>query len=359
MDDPIEISGAGPAGLAAAIVAAKAGRRVIVYEQRGEVGARFSGDFQGLENWTTEGDVLEGLAGFGIEPTFDALPVREQISYDPKGERRVLRSAHPFYYLVRRGPYPGSLDEGLKQQALAAGVELRLKQRREDSRPRAVVASGPKRSLIVAAGYTFPTDLPDGCYVALSDRLAPGGYAYLLIWGGKATLATCIFRDFPKVSDYLGRAVRFFEEKTGIVIEDPRRCGGVGDAYLPRPLGRVPNLAGEAAGIQDALWGFGIRYALMSGCIAGRVALGEPRDALADLWTQRICRPVEASFVNRWLYSSCGDVTYRLLLRLLARSRDPRGFMRDFYRPRWWKLLFSPLAAGLSAQRLALERGAD
>jgi len=49
----IEIAGAGPAGLTAAITLAQAGRKVVVHEAYKEVGHRFSRDFQGLENWTT------------------------------------------------------------------------------------------------------------------------------------------------------------------------------------------------------------------------------------------------------------------------------------------------------------------
>ena len=55
----IHISGA---GLAAALTIAKSGGKAIVHELKGAVGARFHGDFQGLENWTTSEDVLEELA---------------------------------------------------------------------------------------------------------------------------------------------------------------------------------------------------------------------------------------------------------------------------------------------------------
>lgn len=47
---PINIVGAGPAGLAAAITLARAGRAVIVHEAQAEVGYRFQRDLQGLEN---------------------------------------------------------------------------------------------------------------------------------------------------------------------------------------------------------------------------------------------------------------------------------------------------------------------
>ena len=48
-DGILRIVGAGPAGLTAAIVAARAGRRVIVSERSSKVAHRFYGDFQGLE----------------------------------------------------------------------------------------------------------------------------------------------------------------------------------------------------------------------------------------------------------------------------------------------------------------------
>ncbi len=47
----IKIAGAGISGLTAAIVLARAGYRVKVYERMNEVGKRFNGDFQGLMNW--------------------------------------------------------------------------------------------------------------------------------------------------------------------------------------------------------------------------------------------------------------------------------------------------------------------
>lgn len=49
---PIKILGAGLSGLSAAITLAKAGQPVDVFEVENEVGKRFRGDLEGLENWS-------------------------------------------------------------------------------------------------------------------------------------------------------------------------------------------------------------------------------------------------------------------------------------------------------------------
>ena len=58
----VHIVGAGPAGIAAALTVAQAGSQAIIHEQRPDVGSRFHGDLQAVENWTTNADALEELA---------------------------------------------------------------------------------------------------------------------------------------------------------------------------------------------------------------------------------------------------------------------------------------------------------
>ncbi|HEX4499051.1 MAG TPA: NAD(P)/FAD-dependent oxidoreductase, partial [Thermoanaerobaculia bacterium] len=335
--ETLHVVGAGPAGLTAAIVARRAGRPVVVHERRRDVGSRFHGDFQGLENWSTESDVLDELGALGIEPTFEAIPFRQQVCFGPDGREHVFRTASPFYYLVRRGPEPGTLDHALKQQALAAGAEIRFGETVRHPFGGGVAAWGPRRADVLAVGYLFETDLADGSFAVLDDRLAPKGYAYLLVAGGRATLATCMFRDFHREDEYLERTLDFFRRRVGFTMRRARRFGGVGTTRPPRAeaLAHVA-WAGEAAGLLDALWGFGIRYALRSAQLA---ALGSSR----QLWETAIGRPLRASFVNRFFYERAGTAAYRWLLWRLTHTRDPRRYLRRAYHPSPWKRALFPL----------------
>jgi flavin-dependent dehydrogenase len=341
----VSISGAGPAGLAAAMTLARAGVPAVVREFRHDVGARFHDDFQGIENWTTPGDVLEELAELGLETRVELAPCREGIFYDPAGRESVLRSENPFFYLVRRGPGPGTLDSAMKSVALECGVELRFGERGEErSRGATIQAHGPRGCDALAVGYVFETGMSDGVYGVLSDQIAPKGYAYLLVNRGRGTIGACLFDDFAEEKRYLDRTLDFFDRQVGLRMENPRRFGGTGQISLTRTARRGGVLlAGEAAGFQDALWGFGIRYALLSGHLAARALLsGADYDRL---WKRRFGGLQRASVVNRYFFARMGHPGYRWLMRALRRAPDPRDWLRRFYAPSLCKSLWAPIAA--------------
>ncbi len=349
---PVEILGAGPAGLAAALAAARSGRPVTLYERRAEVGSRFHGDLQGLENWTTPGDVLEELATLGIETTFDCVPIREGLFFDADGRERMVRSERPAFYLVRRGTGAGTLDQGLKAQALAVGVTIRFLEAPPELPDGGIRTPGPARCDALDVGYVFETDMPDGVFGALSERLAPKGYAYLLVSRGWGTVASCLFDDYGNAREYRERAREFFERKAGLRMRSARAFGGTGNVR-PRPIVRSGNTlyAGEAAGLQDALWGFGMRYALVSGHMAARAFCDSaPRQYERSL-RERFAGFVKASVVNRYFYERLGDEGYARLLHAIARAADARDWLRRFYAPCLWKTLWFPVA------RIAVEAG--
>jgi flavin-dependent dehydrogenase len=352
--EAIHIVGAGPAGLAAALTVARAGRQAIVHEQRQDVGSRFHGDLQGIENWTTRDDALDELRASGIDPSFGSQPFCEAAFYDPEGREYTCRSPTPMFYLVRRGREPGTLDQQLKAQALAAGVEIRFRDPVHRLPQGGIVAGGPRGSDAIVVGYVFETHRADGVFAVLSDRLAPRGYAYLLVSHGRGTVATCLFEDFHREKLYLERTIAFFQKRAGLAMRHPVRFGGTGNVLLPSTA-RHGNIlfAGEAAGFQDALWGFGIRIAMLSGHLAAQALLaGAPAD-YDRLWRRRLGDLVRVSIVNRYLFDRMEDRGYVRLMRSIGRADDTRQWLRRHYGPSPGKRLLLALARRAARSRRA------
>lgn len=340
--EPVTIVGAGLAGLACAIVLARAARPVIVREWHKTVGNRFHGDFQGLENWSDSQDVFDELRAAGIETSFDCHPVREGVAFDAWGEAYPIHGDRPLYYLVRRGGRSGSLEFALLKQAIAAGAEVRFGDRVADPEGSAVLAIGPRTADAIATGYVFETDRPDGNWIAFNDRLAPLGYAYLLIHAGRGTVASCMFTGFKRQAEYVERTMAFFREKAGLEMHNPKPFGGFANFRLPRTAvqGGRP-VVGEQAGFQDALAGFGMRYALRSGILAARSLL-EGTD-YTRLWRQELLPLLRTGVSNRFIFNSAGARGRRWALRGMSRS-DTTTKLRRLYRPSLLTRLVFPLA---------------
>ncbi len=332
----LDIVGAGPSGLSAALAARALGVEVTVYEKRADAGARFHGDFQGLENWTSRIDVLAELEAIGIQTNFAHTPIYEVVCLSVDGSAHTVRATEPIFYLLRRGSEPGTLDHALKAQALEAGIQIRFGERQRQIIDAGVVAEGPHRADVIAAGFVFDTDMANGCYATVSDRLAPGGYSYLLVDRGRGTVATCMFRGFHDERQHLDATVEFFQRAVGLRWQAAHRFGGSGNYQCVRTtrIGTHCHV-GESAGFQDALFGFGLRYALTSGHLAGR-SLAEGND-FDQAWRTRLAGLNSTSLFNRWLYERLGDWGRRAFLKHAMAGRDPRRMLGRIYAPTRWK----------------------
>ncbi len=341
---PLKIAGAGPAGLAAAITLARAGCAVEIHEAHDRVGFRFGHDLQGLENWSTRGDVLDALRAQGLSTDFEMMPGHDGFVFDAWGKRYRLHSEQPFFYLLVRGSEPGSLDDILLQQARSLGVDVRFNSRLKQLDGAGILAAGPQSAEVIAVGYHFRTDMDDGYWVICDDTLAPKGYAYLLVMHGHGTLKTCIFRGFNRQKEYLQRTVDTFYRLVDLHMESPVFHGGAGH-FGPPGLwlaGQHP-VTGEQAGIQDFLWGFGIRSAIDSGVLAAQCLLNG--EDYAERARAMFLPRMQASAVNRRLFSLLGNRGYRHYLRYAASRADTREFLRRQYQPSRLKRLLRPWLA--------------
>jgi len=340
---PVHIMGAGLSGLAAAIVLAKAGKEVHVHDIRADSGARFDGDFQALENWSMDADFFQQLEEWGLDAsvfkatTFDTVDL-----IHPDDVITQARTDGVAYRIVERGTSDHTIDQGFKRQALEAGAQLHYKSRvkEEDC---TIIACGPKGTSAVAYGEIFKTDHPNHIAFQLNDRLAPGSYSYLIIIDGVGLICTCLWRKQRKSERFLNETIAWYEAHYPKLNRQPiKRVGGKGDFTINRNYkqdGRY--YVGESGGLQDFMWGFGMRMAVWSGVLAARDILGEgdyERDVRKQLMPY-----VRTSVANRWLMNRVGDRTFKRMCKAWMRDQEKRNdgliWIGKLFRPTLFKSL--------------------
>ncbi len=297
-DCDLLIVGIGPAGAAAAEVAAKAGLRVIAVDKRREIG------------------VPVQCAEFVPMPLL--RQVRETASriQEVSGMRTVLPSG-----MAERSDFPGIMidrarfDQGLAHLAEAAGAslwrqaqfrswdgELAQIQTQEGMkivRPGFLIGADgphsdvarmlglPPQQIVFTRQYTvslcqeyFDTD------IFLSDAF-PGGYGWLFPRGAVANLGLGADRRFEdNLKEPLDTLHRQMQERGIVGAEILGRTGGaipvggIRTMVHPRAL-----LTGDAAGLTHPITGAGIPAAVISGMAAGQAVvayLAGQEDALAE-----------------------------------------------------------------------------
>jgi flavin-dependent dehydrogenase len=341
---PIRIAGAGPSGLCAAIALAKAGRQVEVHERYEVVGKRFQGDLQGLENWSLKDNVLNQLETFGLETSFSKTPFYE-VSLTDGNTFFTRKSLEPLFYLVKRGPFSDTLDTHLCQQALKAGVDIRYASNLPHEAAD-IIATGPIRRAVIAVdkGITFPTNLPNMAIGIFHNDLAYLGYSYLLVADGYGCLCSVVFKDFSKLNKCFEKTLELAKRMYPLNLDKAHPVGGIGSFRLsfPKEVGSTLNV-GEAAGLQDLLWGFGIRTALTSGYLAAQSILKS--ESYPNSLDKALTPYLKASMVNRYLWEKFSLPSRSLLPYLFYLPIPARTNFRWLYNFTPFHRLLYPLAA--------------
>lgn len=341
--------------MTAAIVLRLSGREVEVHERKDHCG-KDTDDFQFLENWCFEQDVLDFLERIGIKTDFYIKPWFSQEFMSPGLRKYTGRSSEPLMYLVKRGRVDRSLDRCLAQQALKLGVRVRYRSKLESSEAD-VIATGFNRPAFLATGITFRSRQPDRSIVLLDNALASRFYSYFIVNDHQAEIACVNPAGFKDHQRRLKKTVERFERVVGRVGDIQKRfSSAVGFGRLGA-FGRRDSrpFVGEAAGFQDHLAGFGMVYAFRSGYLAAR-SIAERKNYEA-MCKSDFGRQMRISCWNRSLYDRLSNREYERLVDLLKSRRplvrwclggnDLRLIMRRLYgRP--FFLLLGPL---LLAQR--------
>lgn len=326
----VRIAGAGASGLAAAVLLARRGATVELYDRRAGGGGRFHGGWQVIENGTSERDALDELRALGLPDGFTVIPATRALLLDGIGGAHEVASTRPFAYFVRRGAGNSTLDGVLLRRAMELGVRLR---EREAAPANAdVVATGPRQADGVAREIVFITDLPDTVAVLFDPALTPTGYAYLFAVAGHGTFGVAQVRQVRDLRRAGTAAWQRFRDVLGPFSAEVVHEGGQFMNFsLPRFLraGAGAWHVGEAAGIQDFLFGLGIRLALRSAALAADGIVGSFDHAVFET---TVLRPMRTSIALRFIYERSGASSLARACRVASR-RDFRELLLRVQRP--------------------------
>ena len=361
-DDVVRILGAGLSGLAAATILAKAGKKVEVHDIREDSGARFDGDFQGLENWTSKEDFFDEMRDWGLDPqSFKSTEFRELSLIHPDDVVTTAKSHRIAYRIVERGTDEHCIDQGFKKMALDAGATIHYKSKVDRSECM-IIAAGPKDTSAIAFGEVFKTSYPNHVAFQLNDKLAPGAYSYLIVIDGIGLICTCLWRKQKNSNRYLNETIAWYENAYPELDREPiKRVGGKGDFSIPSTyFANGQYFVGEAGGLQDFMWGFGMRYAVTSGVMAANSILsGSNYDSEIK---EKLLPLIKLSATNRMLLDRVGDRGFKRLANYWMRHQkknngDGLVFMERIYRLGLIRRLLWPLTNRILLKKIKYSDG--
>ncbi|HJL64916.1 MAG TPA: hypothetical protein QGF70_04950, partial [Candidatus Thalassarchaeaceae archaeon] len=239
------------------------------------------------------------------------------------------------FRVVERGTDEHCIDQGFKRMAQDAGATIHYETRKSPDECD-IIAAGPKDSSAIAFGEIFHTDHPNHVTFQLNDKLAPGAYSYLIIIDGIGLICTCLWRQQKKSARYLNETIAWYEEHYELNRIPIKRVGGKGDFSIPDKYihdGRY--YVGEAGGLQDFMWGFGMRYAITSGVMAAH-SITRNEDYEKQI-RRRLVPLVRVSAINRFLLNRVGNRGFKMVANYWMKDQERKGdgleFMKWIYQP--------------------------
>jgi flavin-dependent dehydrogenase len=235
--------------------------------------------------------------------------------------------------LVKRGTDPDSLDQTLYQAAVRAGVRFNFSQALNIEEAK-IVATGPRSREVFAidTGVHFQTSHENIAVAIVNDQAAYRGYAYLLIINGYGCICTVMFDRFKQIHQHYEHTLSILKKHLSFDMVNPKRVGGVGSFSNDLCFAQHGKyFVGEAAGLQDLLWGFGIRSAISSGALAARCLIdGTDYGKLAE---ELFSDQLKAGIVIRYLFEKFSRLPkgYILMGKLVRGQTNPAEFLRKAY----------------------------
>ena len=161
---------------------------------------------------------------------------------------------------------------------------------------------------------------------------------------------TVLCDRFDSLGKCFERTKEVFSELTDLDIRDPRPDGGIGAFSTVGPFEeRSVRYTGEAAGLQDLVWGFGMRNAIRSGYLAAQSII-EGTD-YTEMATKEFEKKLKASIVNRYVWEYFASGNYATIFNGLTKTSDPKRYMRSMHNFNPLQKMIYPIARRKMQQR--------
>ena len=151
-----------------------------------------------------------------------------------------------------------------------------------------------------------------------------------MVKGGRGSLCTLVMGSFDKAQGCLQRAKKTFSEIVELDITNPRDTSGIGTFSAPtNPMREGRLYVGEAAGIQDLLWGFGIDKAITSGYLSAQSLIHSQN--YENTLNNILGNKIKAGMVNRFIWEALRLDDYSLIIDLLGHVKDPSKLLHRIH----------------------------
>ncbi len=335
----IRILGAGISGLTSGIILAKNGYPVRIFEKRPRIGSFLEKDVHSLRNYSYNYDIIKKYRKLGIKIS-NFYPIFKQIRFSSSLKSiEIYSKKKPLFYNIIRGySDERSIDVDLFNQAKKNGVEIIFDSKFDlDKKSNIdIVATGAISRKLLAYGqhYKNISIEPNTLYFFLRNINNYYAYLYIAPFSEKeasiAIVSTkegsrdCVKKEFDKLI------------KENKIIKKIIRKANLENEFFGYASFKIPETAirnkklyvGEAAGFLDAATGYGINFAILSGCLAAYSIIKNKN--YDELWKNAFGEELKRRILRRGLMKKIGVKGQKMMIENLIKKYGNKIYIEDY-----------------------------